>query len=81
VGGAAGGVGGDEQDVRVNGKKIGRNDPCICGSGKKFKVCCLEKLAADERLRRDRDRTRGKGHRDVHEHVQRYGGAPYSHER
>ena len=22
-------------------KKIGRNDPCPCGSGKKFKKCCL----------------------------------------
>ena len=21
-------------------KKIGRNDPCICGSGKKYKKCC-----------------------------------------
>ena len=21
-------------------KKIGRNDPCTCGSGKKFKNCC-----------------------------------------
>jgi preprotein translocase subunit SecA len=21
-------------------KKIGRNDPCPCGSGKKFKKCC-----------------------------------------
>lgn len=21
--------------------KIGRNDPCLCGSGKKFKKCCL----------------------------------------
>ncbi|WP_204478448.1 SEC-C metal-binding domain-containing protein, partial [Aeromonas veronii] len=21
--------------------KIGRNDPCPCGSGKKFKQCCL----------------------------------------
>lgn len=21
-------------------KKVGRNDPCICGSGKKYKVCC-----------------------------------------
>lgn len=20
--------------------KIGRNDPCLCGSGKKFKKCC-----------------------------------------
>jgi preprotein translocase subunit SecA len=21
-------------------KKIGRNDPCPCGSGKKYKKCC-----------------------------------------
>ncbi len=25
-----------------NGPKIGRNDPCPCGSGKKHKKCCLE---------------------------------------
>lgn len=25
---------------RVVGKKVGRNDPCPCGSGKKFKKCC-----------------------------------------
>lgn len=24
----------------VKGKKIGRNDPCPCGSGKKYKQCC-----------------------------------------
>ena len=24
-------------------KKIGRNDPCPCGSGKKYKKCCLER--------------------------------------
>lgn len=24
-------------------QKIGRNDPCPCGSGKKFKKCCLGK--------------------------------------
>lgn len=24
-------------------KKIGRNDPCPCGSGKKYKNCCLDK--------------------------------------
>ncbi len=24
-------------------KKVGRNDPCPCGSGKKFKKCCLSK--------------------------------------
>ena len=24
----------------VKGKKIGRNEPCPCGSGKKYKHCC-----------------------------------------
>ena len=24
-------------------KDIGRNDPCICGSGKKYKKCCIDK--------------------------------------
>jgi len=24
----------------VAGKKVGRNDPCPCGSGKKYKYCC-----------------------------------------
>ncbi len=24
----------------VKGKKIGRNEPCPCGSGKKYKYCC-----------------------------------------
>ena len=28
--------------VRVS-KKVGRNDPCPCGSGKKYKNCCLNK--------------------------------------
>ena len=23
------------------GPKVGRNDPCPCGSGKKYKKCCL----------------------------------------
>ena len=25
--------------------KIGRNDKCICGSGKKYKKCCLANIA------------------------------------
>jgi len=31
-----------EEIVQVvrSGPKIGRNDPCPCGSGKKFKKCC-----------------------------------------
>jgi len=28
--------------------KIGRNDPCFCGSGKKYKHCCLNKLGPAE---------------------------------
>ncbi|MBW1921246.1 MAG: SEC-C domain-containing protein, partial [Deltaproteobacteria bacterium] len=28
------------ETVRRKGKKIGRNDPCPCGSGKKYKKCC-----------------------------------------
>ena len=31
-----------EPIVRQN-PKIGRNDPCPCGSGKKFKKCCMGK--------------------------------------
>ena len=27
-------------DRRADGK-VGRNDPCLCGSGKKYKKCCL----------------------------------------
>ncbi|MCA9400273.1 MAG: preprotein translocase subunit SecA [Candidatus Omnitrophica bacterium] len=28
------------QSVRKSTEKVGRNDPCPCGSGKKFKKCC-----------------------------------------
>ena len=34
----------EEEDERlsqpISNLKVGRNDPCICGSGKKFKKCC-----------------------------------------
>ncbi|MCR5782985.1 MAG: preprotein translocase subunit SecA [Clostridia bacterium] len=29
-----------KQPVKRGGKKVGRNDPCPCGSGKKYKFCC-----------------------------------------
>ena len=35
--------GGSDQGVEktpVHKKKVGRNDPCPCGSGKKYKKCC-----------------------------------------
>jgi preprotein translocase subunit SecA len=31
------------EPVRNVGKKVGRNDLCPCGSGKKFKACCMRK--------------------------------------
>ncbi len=32
----------------VNAEKIGRNDPCPCGSGKKYKKCCGKKVLDEE---------------------------------
>ncbi len=32
----------------VSGLKIGRNDPCVCGSGKKYKKCCLSLKQAED---------------------------------
>ncbi len=31
---------GSAQQTITRGKKIGRNDPCPCGSGRKYKKCC-----------------------------------------
>lgn len=31
--------------------KVGRNDPCPCGSGKKFKVCCIDDPQLPEDVR------------------------------
>lgn len=28
---------------QLGSPKVGRNDPCPCGSGKKYKKCCMEK--------------------------------------
>ena len=44
-------AGGETEDgkgvtVRREGKKVGRNDPCPCGSGKKYKKCCLPREEA-----------------------------------
>lgn len=32
-----------ESKTPKNEQKIGRNDPCPCGSGKKYKKCCMKK--------------------------------------
>ena len=38
-----------QDTVRRNHPKIGRNDPCPCGSGKKYKNCCMNKDMEIER--------------------------------
>ena len=32
-----------KQPVRKAATKVGPNDPCPCGSGKKYKKCCMQK--------------------------------------
>jgi preprotein translocase subunit SecA len=34
------------EPIRNRGEVVGRNDPCPCGSGKKYKQCCMRKGAA-----------------------------------
>ncbi|PKM95230.1 MAG: SEC-C domain-containing protein [Firmicutes bacterium HGW-Firmicutes-1] len=33
----------NESRIVKNDNKISRNDPCPCGSGKKYKKCCIDK--------------------------------------
>ena len=33
----------EQEGVRRESPKVGRNDPCPCGSGKKYKKCCIGK--------------------------------------
>jgi preprotein translocase subunit SecA len=45
------GFGGDKPIVRrpvVKAVRVGRNDPCPCGSGKKYKKCCGMNETADK---------------------------------
>jgi len=34
-------VSGKGETITRPGSKLGRNDPCPCGSGKKYKRCCM----------------------------------------
>ncbi|MDZ7637918.1 MAG: SEC-C metal-binding domain-containing protein [Bryobacterales bacterium] len=36
----SGGEGDAPKSVKRAEPKVGRNDPCPCGSGKKYKKCC-----------------------------------------
>ena len=33
----------EEKESQPKIPKVGRNDPCPCGSGKKYKKCCMAK--------------------------------------
>ena len=47
--GASGGSAGSMRPAVKHKDKVGRNDPCPCGSGKKYKNCCLlEGLSPEE---------------------------------
>jgi len=51
------------QPVRTAGAKVRRNDPCPCGSGKKYKHCCMRKEQSpaptgERKTRRSRSRRR-----------------------
>ncbi|MBC7234490.1 MAG: preprotein translocase subunit SecA, partial [Chloroflexi bacterium] len=47
--GASGGSAGSQRPEPRHSGKIGRNDPCPCGSGKKYKHCCrLKGLSPEE---------------------------------
>lgn len=38
----------ETEEFEPSANKVGRNDPCPCGSGKKFKKCCLSKQRTDD---------------------------------
>jgi preprotein translocase subunit SecA len=38
------------EPIRNRGQRVGRNDPCPCGSGKKYKNCCLRKTGGGARM-------------------------------
>ena len=63
-------------------QKLGRNDPCPCGSGKKYKKCCLESAQTPigtssrevpEKVRREAMRLITKHQREERERVIHYG--------
>lgn len=43
----AGRVVGRDSGGKRKSPKVGRNDICVCGSGVKFKKCCMRKGASD----------------------------------
>lgn len=52
--------------------KISRNAPCPCGSGKKYKKCCLEQ---DQKAASERQKAREKEMREQHDEFIQYAEA------
>jgi len=58
--GASGGSAGAVRPQQRRVTKVGRNDPCPCGSGKKYKHCCLrEGLSPEEAAAKAKNRVAG----------------------
>lgn len=48
-----------QKEKQAMRRKIGRNDPCPCGSGKKYKHCCLNKPASPlDRIESEQERNK-----------------------
>jgi len=41
--------GGSRAPAKAKAEKVGRNDPCPCGSGRKYKNCCMHKEQSAQR--------------------------------
>jgi len=41
----------DDRQPKNSSKEVGRNDPCPCGSGKKYKKCCMREDQREKLLR------------------------------
>ncbi|MEA3408534.1 MAG: preprotein translocase subunit SecA [Chloroflexota bacterium] len=46
----------EKKSQPIRRTKIGRNDPCPCGSGKKYKNCCMRKGLSPEEIIAQRER-------------------------
>lgn len=55
--------------VEMAGAKVGRNDPCPCGSGLKYKKCCMDKAQEELKEAAGISEDRAKGFHEGKEHL------------
>ena len=55
------------------GHNIGRNDPCPCGSGKKYKKCCMDKLTIPSSVSWDIDKVGAMSAEEIFEKLNNMG--------